>query len=141
MSVQAFALGDPELTKPSFSDETFRISGRHNPKTIAGEPEEVLTRAVELGLYVLGESVAEVIFYNLEKEYSLKREDIPKRPDRFVEALRDLFGSGAATIEKLIVQSICDVTGLKLDAVNPPTLAFCMKQAEKALASRKKAEG
>jgi len=110
--------------------------GFRNSCTEAKDPIGILTLAIERGLSCLGDSVTQVIFYNLEKRYLLRRKDLAKYPDRFVAALRDIFGSGAETIEKLIVQSIRDVTGLQVDIVSPAALTCCIKEAEKALRNK-----
>lgn len=93
---------------------------------------------MEQGLSVLGESVAQVILHSLDTKYSLKERDILKKPDRFVEVLQAMFGSGAATIEKLVVQSICSTVGLDPNSLDQPTLSHCMKQVEKAIKIKKK---
>jgi len=105
----------------------------HNPNNEASDHIEVLVVAVERGLSVLGESVAQVIFHNLDRMYSLKRQDIIKKPDRFVQALQDLFGSGAAVIEELIIQSICAACGLTSNTPDTLALPSCIRKAEKAL--------
>ena len=88
---------------------------------------------MEQGLSVLGESVAQTIFYNLDKKYSLKKPDLLRKPDRFIEALQDMFGSGATTIERIVIQSICTTTGLKTDTLKENTFSHCIKQARKIL--------
>jgi len=122
-------LANPEL-EHRFEHGTCNV---HNPNNEASDHIEVLIAAVERGLSVLGESVAQVIFHNLDKMYSLKRQDIIKNPDRFVQALHDIFGSGAAVIEELIIQSICTASGLAPNIPDTLTLPSCIKKAEKAL--------
>jgi len=139
MSVQISAVSNTDALTAIFNYERSPIRHFHNPDTETNAHREVLMLAVKQGLSVLGESVAQVIFYNMDKKYSLKKQDIIEKPDRFVEALQAIFGSGAATIEKLIIQSICATTGLNPNTLNPPTLSDCIKQAEKALRTKEKA--
>jgi len=139
MSVQTFAVIDPYDSKAPFNHEGSLLPCLRNPDPEANDPRETLILAIEQGLSALGESVAQVIFYNIDKKYSLKREDIPKKPDRFAEALGAIFGSGAITIEKLIIQSVCAATGLNPSNLDPQTLPHCIKQAEKILKTWKKA--
>lgn len=94
---------------------------------------EVLICAVERGLAALGETVAQVILYNMEKKYSLKRRDILRNPDRFVEALQGIFGCGAETIQRLVVKSICSATGLDPARFSQLSFSSCVEEALKAL--------
>jgi len=138
MSGQAFAVYDPDPSTAPFNHERSSAPRSCNPDTEEDCPSDVLMCAVEQGLSSLGESVAQVIFYNIDKRYSLKRRDIVEKPNRFVEALQSIFGSGAETIQKLIIQSICAATGVDPSTLSPPTLQHCLRQAEKALATKKK---
>jgi len=138
MSRGTFAVYDPDPSTAPFNHERSSIPHSSNPDTEEDCPNEVLMCAVEQGLSTLGQSVAQVILYNIDKRYSLKRRDIVKEPNRFVEALQSIFGSGAETIQKLIIQSICSATGVNPSTLSPPTLQHCLRQAEKALATKKK---
>jgi len=133
VSFGTIAVRDRDARPATFNPEKSSISDFHALNTKARDHEEKLTLAVEEGLSILGESVAQTIFYNLEKRYSLKKPDILKKPDRFVEALQDMFDSGATTIQRLIIQSICARTGLEMDQLKDPTLSNCIKQARKTL--------
>ena len=136
MSFGTIVVRDRDASTAPFNREKSSITNFHALNTKANDHEEKLTLAVEQGLAVLGESVAQTIFYNLEKRYSLKRPDLLRKPDRFIEALQDMFDSGATTIERLIIQSICTRTGLKTDKLNDPTLSHCIKQARKILKTK-----
>jgi len=138
MSGQTFAVYDPDTSTASLNHERSSVPRSCNPDTEEDCPGDVLMCAVEQGLSTLGESVAQVIFYNIDKRYSLKRRDIVEKPNRFVEALQSIFGSGAETIQKLIIQSICAATDVNPTTLSPPTLQHCLRQAEKALATKKK---
>jgi len=133
MSFGTIAVRDRDASTALFNREKSSIANFHTLNTKANNHEEKLTLALEQGLSVLGDSVAQTIFYNLERRYSLKKPDILRKPDRFIEALRDMFDSGAITIEKLVIQSICTRTGLKTDKLNDPTLSHCIRQARKIL--------
>lgn len=113
-------------------------SSVHSTDRSNNEANDMLTIAVEKGLSVLGESVAQVILHNLEKKYSLKKQDILKNPDRFVEALQAMFGSGATTIEKLVIQYTCTTVGLNPDTLEEHTLRYCVQQVKKTLRIKKK---
>ncbi len=125
--------GRSPLPSTSFNARKLRTRSIDRSDFETDDTLNVLTVAVERGLSVLGESIAQVIFYHMDKKYSLKRHEILKKPDRFVEALQDMFGSGAATIEKLIIESICSSIGLSPSNLNTLTLSQCIKEAEVAV--------
>jgi len=139
MSSQTFAVFDPGPSTASFNHERSLAPHSCNPDSEEDCPNEVLICAVERGFSALGESVAQVIFYSLDRRYSLRRQDILRKPNRFVEALQAIFGSGAETIQKLIIQSICSTTGLDYKSLGQLSLPSCIKEAQKALRAKEKA--
>jgi len=71
-----------------------------------GLNEEIL-ECIDRGLSSLGESAKYVIYWHLKKDYKVSREEIPENPEKFLEALRDMFGAaGAAVLERSIVREI-----------------------------------
>jgi hypothetical protein len=77
--------------------------------------DRLFIEAVDEGLDVLGESGRHMIFFHLEKSCSVKRHEIPKKPEAFAEGLEKIFGAGASVIEKLIVKSLYLKLGLKYE--------------------------
>lgn len=77
--------------------------------------DEFIVKMIEEGLDALGENVARVIVHNVETRYSLKRNQIAKKPDLFVKALRDIFGEGSLTIERIIVGTMRRKTGIPIN--------------------------
>ena len=55
---------------------------------------------------VLGELPLEAIYYSLEKNYGIRREEIPEKPADFQTALVGLLGAGAPVIIRLIVRNL-----------------------------------
>ena len=76
--------------------------------------EDVVAGMIEEGLDVLGENVGRVILYHLETSYGLKRDQIAEMPDLFMKALREMFGEGSFTVEKIIVENMSRKTGITL---------------------------
>lgn len=60
-----------------------------------------------------GEVVTQVIYGHLERKYNLKREEIPEKPEVFSNGLREIFGSGAITIEEIILKNLFSKLKLK----------------------------
>jgi len=85
--------------------------------------EETLINMIEDGLDALGENVGRVILHHLEVRYSLKRNQISRKLDVFTRALRELFGEGSLTIERIIVETISRKTGISMDETGTGTLS------------------
>ena len=49
-----------------------------------------------------------VIYHRLQTAHSLQRKEVPRKPDIFSNAVREIFGIGSAVIEERIVSSIVD---------------------------------
>jgi len=113
--------------KPSFDDSyNSQIQGLEN----------VLLAAVEHGLSLIGKDFAQVTFYNLDTRYSLGKQEIPRKPERFIQALHDMFGEGAQIIEMFIKRAICREMGLNPNTLKRPGMPRCIKE----LLSRKEAD-
>jgi hypothetical protein len=79
---------------------------------------KTLLEAVDHALLSFGESPRKAIYYHLNKNFKLQREDIPEDAVRFSEALNAFFGSGADVIEKLIVRNLYNKLNLTLEEKN-----------------------
>jgi len=77
--------------------------------------DKLFIEAVDEGLGVLGESGRQMIFFHLEKSYSIKRHEIPRKPEAFAAGLEKIFGAGASVLEKLIVKSLYSKLGIKYE--------------------------
>jgi len=101
--------------------------------------DKLFIEAVDEGLDVLGESGRHMIFFHLEKSYSIKRHEIPKKPEAFAAGLEKIFGAGASVLEKLIVKSLYSKLGLKYeDKEERPFADYVndMKEADNAKEAR-----
>jgi len=94
--------------------------------------EQVFIEAVDEGLESLGESGRHMIFYHLDKSYSIKKHEIPKTPEAFAEGLEKIFGAGASVLEKLIVKSLYSKLGLKYEDVESRPFADCVNHVKEA---------
>ena len=69
--------------------------------------EQKILQCVDDGLQALGDSGKKAIYYYLKKNFRLKREEIPKKPEIFCRGLTLMFGEeGADIIEKWIVEKL-----------------------------------
>ena len=94
--------------------------------------ERLFIEAVDEGLGTLGESGKHMIFFHLDKNYSIKKHEIPKNPEAFVKGLEKIFGAGASVLEKLIVKSLCSKLGLKYEDVESCPFADYVKYVKEA---------
>ena len=94
--------------------------------------EQLLIEAVDEGLESLGESGKHMIFYHLDKSYSIKKHEIPKIPEAFAEGLEKIFGAGASVLEKLIVKSLYLKLGLKYEDVESRPFVDCVNHVKEA---------
>ena len=62
---------------------------------------------------IFRETATHIIYKFLEKNYSLKREEIPEKLETFMEGLQDFFRSGAHMIEQSILEELHMKLGLK----------------------------
>lgn len=84
--------------------------------------DEKLVRITEKVLkQIFGEDATASICKYLEKNYCLKLEEIPHRPDVFTEALESYLNSGATVIEKIILEKLCSNSGVDLERVEEKT--------------------
>lgn len=70
---------------------------------------------------VFGEEATAAICKYLEKNYRLKLEEIPNKPDIFSKALESYLDSGATVIESIILENLCSNSGVKLKTVEEKT--------------------
>lgn len=76
---------------------------------------EVLLSEINKGMAdIFGEETAKAVYYHLDKNYSLKLEDIPKKPKIFSKALKNMFGKvGAKVIEVSLIKNLSSKFNLK----------------------------
>lgn len=70
---------------------------------------------------VFGEAATTSICKYLEKNYCLKLEEIPSKPDIFSRALENYLDSGAIVIERIILKNLCSNSGIRLEKIEQKT--------------------
>ncbi|MGD0331112.1 MAG: hypothetical protein ABSB40_11845 [Nitrososphaeria archaeon] len=90
-----------EINQNGIKDEL-----RFTEETGSSESESsidgLIFQAIDEALSILGNKSRESIYYFLESEHGLSKEEIPSNLKRFHEALRMIFGAGAYVLEKHI---------------------------------------
>jgi hypothetical protein len=72
--------------------------------------EKKLLDAIDEGFSWLGESEKQTIYFHLETEYKIRKQDIPPRIEDFTEALENVFGLGAKLLEIKIMENLFNKT-------------------------------
>ncbi|MEM4703677.1 MAG: hypothetical protein QXJ02_01210 [Candidatus Bathyarchaeia archaeon] len=98
--------------------------------------EKMILQAIDEGLSTLGDSSKEAIYFYLDKNFKLKKEQIPNKIEDFEVALKNIFGAGANYLEILIMKQLYEKFNGNLPLKKPDKLAFsdyvaAVKQAVK----------
>jgi hypothetical protein len=75
--------------------------------------EKLLLKAIDEAMASIGESSKQAIYYHLEKGFTVKREEIPCKPEAFILGIEKLFGMGANFLESLMLKRLYEKTGLR----------------------------
>ena len=67
----------------------------------------ILLAAIDEAFSGLGEPVKKSIYFHLERDFHVSKQEIPSRIDDFTNALELIFGPGAKHLEILIMKSLC----------------------------------
>ncbi len=76
--------------------------------------DKMLIEAIDEALSILGNNAKMMVYYFLESECGLKKEDIPSNLKGFHDGLHLLFGIGANIIEKHIYSCIQNKIGVRI---------------------------
>jgi hypothetical protein len=74
--------------------------------------QQIILEAIDEALSSLGENVKTSVYFNLEKSFNVKQQDIPQKIEDFSEALELIFGLGARHLEILFIKNIHEKIGV-----------------------------
>lgn len=95
--------------------------------------KKVFIEAVDNGLLALGESPRNAIYFHLERNLKLKKEEIPEKVEKFLEGLENIFGPGSRIVEKVIVKDLYTRLGLEFEEKKNFEFQDYVRQALKKL--------
>ena len=76
--------------------------------TLAQSFDDLLLDTIDnVFLQVFGDKIANNILFTLGKRSGLAREEIPWNIEKFRASLRELLGSGARVLERLVIKRLC----------------------------------
>ena len=73
--------------------------------------DEVILVAIDNSFSKLGESAKQAIWYTLEKNFGISRNDLVGNIDRFEQILGQFFGLGYEHLRVMMIHSLSEVTG------------------------------
>jgi hypothetical protein len=105
------------LTFPLSNTNIIRYGGS---ETVAKtrEFDKLLVSAIDDALNSLGESVKQSIYFHIENNFKLTRDEIPANLVEFQGGLEKIFGAGAQYIEILIMKNLHTKIGRPLKIKN-----------------------
>jgi hypothetical protein len=121
------------LWQTSVVDPLFGLSEGWEARMNSENFKKVLFEAVDNGLLTLGESPRCAIYFRLEKNWQLKKEEIPQKVEKFLEGLENIFGPGSRVVEKVIVEDLYKKLGLEFEEKMNFEFQDYVKQALKQL--------
>lgn len=77
--------------------------------------DKLLQSAVDDSLATLGESVKQAIYFHIEKQFNVPKNNVSEALEDFQLGLEKIFGAGARFIEILIMKNLHSKIGLPLD--------------------------
>jgi len=88
------------------------MTPQHNIKK-AEKYEEMFNKAVDKALNrVFGSTATSIIYTHLENNYAIKKNEIAEKLEVFSQAMQEYLNSGAAVVEKEILESFYSGLGL-----------------------------
>jgi hypothetical protein len=100
--------------------------------------------SIDVALKKYGSSVAQVVYFQLENSFGLKKEEIPKNPEVFVSCLDGFFGGGTSTVKMSILKELERSSGmsyvskLQLTAALKETFHYWLRERQGYSSARDK---
>lgn len=89
---------------------------------------KAILESIDQALASFAAGIPQSTYYYLERETGLKREEVPLKPDVFVQGLRLVYGEGAETIERRIISTILEKFRLNPEKAGSLSLKECIRQ-------------
>ncbi len=89
---------------------------------------QAILESIDQALASFAAAIPYTLYYYLERDMQLKREDVPLKPHVFVQGLKLIYGEGAENIEKRIVETLCERFHLDGAMAGSLSLKDCIRQ-------------
>jgi hypothetical protein len=101
--------------------------------------DSIVLGAFDEVLLVLGENSKRLIFQHVEKNFHVRHEELPKKPETLHKILESLLGASATKmVEDMIAKKVYDKLGLRYEKHDRSTLIDYLEGSRKASNSRLK---
>jgi hypothetical protein len=82
--------------------------GEKKAKSREDRLETTILEAVDESLSSFGNSFKQVVYFQLENTFHIKKQEIPRRIEEFAAAIEEMFGIGATLIEMKVLKALHD---------------------------------
>lgn len=82
----------------------------------------------------LGESARAAIYFHIERNSSIRKEEIPGRPGDLSMAIRKIFGEGGLVLERLMLTKLCERLQVSYGRVEGMDFASAVEELRKLTA-------
>jgi len=75
-------------------------------KHVNNQLDTTIFEAVDKSLTSFGDSVKQVVYFQLQNNYHVEKQEIPSRIEEFAATIEEIFGIGARLIEMKIIETL-----------------------------------
>lgn len=93
-----------EITNMQITCAIHHSENKRSPEN--SQLEMVIMAAVDDSLSSFGDSFKQVVYFQLEQNFHIQPNEIPRRIDEFATAIEEMFGIGATLIEMRILKAL-----------------------------------
>jgi len=86
--------------------ESILITQSNKRKPLKNQLNMKIMEAVDECLASFGDSVRQVVYFQLQSNYNVPKQEIPTKIEEFAEAIEAIFGIGAQLIEMKIIEKL-----------------------------------
>ena len=86
--------------------ESIFITHSKNGKPLKNQIDMKIMEAIDESLASFGDSVKQAVYFQLQSNYNVSKQEIPTKIEVLAEALEAIFGIGARLIEMKIIQTL-----------------------------------
>jgi hypothetical protein len=86
--------------------ESIFITHSNNGKPLKNQIDMKIMEAIDESLASFGDSVKQAVYFQLQSNYNVPKQEIPTKIEELAEALEAIFGIGARLIEMKIIQTL-----------------------------------
>ena len=77
------------------------------------ESRRKILEYIDKSMELFGENAKTAIYWRMENEFGLKRDEIPSKPEAFARFLEVMFGHGSKIVVRMTIQKMKQISGFK----------------------------